>query len=144
MTQFLFKMAINSRTKGASAEREVSRLLFDELGIRTARNLEQSRSGGYDLMPEKDSLLYPYAIEIKRYAKVSNAMLKVFWTQAVEQAELAGKYPVLLFREDRAAWLGVVSLSLINNSLSQSNHFDNTAIVSLPGFCGLVREANNY
>jgi Holliday junction resolvase len=133
-------MAINSRTKGAAAEREVSRLLFDELGIRTARNLEQSRSGGYDLLPDKGSLLEPYAIEIKRYAKVSNAMLKVFWNQAVEQAERANKSPVLLYREDRAAWLGIVSLSLINNSLSQSNHFDNTAIVTLPGLCGLVRE----
>jgi hypothetical protein len=133
-------MAINSRTKGASAEREVSRLLFDELGIRTARNLEQCRGGGYDLLPDKDSLLYPYAIEIKRYSKVTSAMLKVFWDQAVDQADRAGKYPVLLYREDRAAWLGVVPLNLINGSLSQSNHFDNTAIVSLPGFCGLVRE----
>lgn len=42
-------MAINSRNKGASAEREFSNIIYQWAGIRLIRNLEQSRSGGFDL-----------------------------------------------------------------------------------------------
>lgn len=133
-------MTINSRNKGASAEREVSRLIYDELGIKLSRNLEQWRSGGHDLTAANDGPLSSYAIEVKRYAKISNALLKNFWQQAANQADRAGKTPLLLFRADREDWQAVIPLYKVNAELSQSNQFDNVAVLSLPAFCGLVRE----
>ena len=35
----------NSRNKGAAAEREIAKLLFDELGMTFKRDLEQYRAG---------------------------------------------------------------------------------------------------
>ncbi len=131
---------INSRSKGAGAEREIITILYEQLGVKLARNLEQSRNGGYDLIPEPGSLLEPYAIEIKRYTKLSNALIKGFWLQTVKQAEAAKKTPVLLFREDRAEWKSVIPLYSINPNLSTSTEIDDCAIVSLSTFCQIVRE----
>lgn len=131
---------INSRTKGNNAEREVSKLLYDELGIKLIRNLDQSRSGGHDLTPEQSGgLMDVYAIEVKRYAKITTAMLKGFWNQAVDQAKRANKVPVLIYRQDRGGWLTVVPLHQINPALSESNSFDSVAILNLSAFCAVVR-----
>lgn len=131
---------INSRTKGNNAERDVSKLLYDELGIRLVRNLEQSRSGGHDLTPEvSGGLMDSYAIEIKRYAKITTAMLRGFWLQACEQAQRANKIPVLIYRQDRGDWLTVIPLHQINPALSESNNFDSVAILSISAFCAVVR-----
>lgn len=66
---------MNARNQGASAERELARAIFDELGVRLVRNLEQSRRGGYDLVPDAEATgpladwLGRCAIEVKRHAK---------------------------------------------------------------------------
>jgi hypothetical protein len=39
---------INSRTKGAAAEREIFKILSDCLGVKVERNLVQTREGGAD------------------------------------------------------------------------------------------------
>ncbi|MCW7556508.1 hypothetical protein NX722_28500 [Endozoicomonas gorgoniicola] len=99
-------MSINSRNKGAAGEREFCRELEVLTGIRLIRNLEQSRSGGYDLIPEDKAVQdsWPWALEIKRYASVSDAKVQGWLNQAVEQAESAGKQPVLAYRADRQDW----------------------------------------
>lgn len=45
--------SINSRTKGATAEREFSTIIHEWSGIRLIRNLEQSRSGGFIKLNEQ-------------------------------------------------------------------------------------------
>jgi hypothetical protein len=45
---------INSRGKGASSEREFCNIIQQWSGIRLIRNLEQSRSGGFDLVVHGD------------------------------------------------------------------------------------------
>lgn len=95
-------MSINSRDKGASGEREFSRLVLDELRVKLARNLEQSRSGGHDLEPVGDcptaKALGRFAIECKRWASISPAMLGKFWQQAEAQAHRADRIPCLALR----------------------------------------------
>ena len=131
---------INSRNKGASAEREIAKLLYDELGVKLSRNLEQSRTGGHDLTPEQSGgLLDGYAIEVKRYAKITTSLLRGFWLQACEQAKRANKVPVLIYRQDRQDWLTVIPLHQINPALSESNSFDSVAILNLSAFCAVVR-----
>lgn len=71
---------INSRAKGASAEREFAQLIHQHLGVDLRRNLEQSRSGGHDLVAVgTDSVslaLDAFAIEIKRYALVTPGLIR--------------------------------------------------------------------
>ncbi|MEQ1638799.1 MAG: hypothetical protein ABL903_19240 [Methylococcales bacterium] len=83
-------MPINSRTKGAAAEREFSNLINDHAGIKLIRNLEQSRSGGHDLVvhPEESGIVADgfrtLAIECKRYSSVTPGLISLWWMQAGE------------------------------------------------------------
>jgi hypothetical protein len=97
---------MNSRAKGADAERELARVIRDHLGVRMVRNLEQYRRGGHDLVPHEDetgpvaAVLGRYAIEAKRYAKASQHLLKGWWAETCVQAERVGLLPCLCYRED--------------------------------------------
>ncbi len=132
-------MPINSRNKGASAERQVAKLIYDHLGVKLKRNLEQTRSGGHDLVPESPGLLDDFAIEIKRYAKITKPLLDKFWEQAIEQAENAGKLPILIFRGDREEWRVAIALRDLNAVLFKVSVF-NFAILEFVDFCEFVRE----
>lgn len=136
---------INSRAKGASAEREFARRVFDLTGIQLVRNLEQARGGGYDLAAVGDDpatlSLARFAVEVKRYADITPGLLAQFWRQAERQAQAADKIPVLAYRADRQEWRVVVPLSAVNReSFGAWDGFDWTATLSVPAFCALVRE----
>ena len=49
-----------SRNKGAAGERELAKILADELGIEVQRKLGQDRDGGDDIQVGK------YRLEVKR------------------------------------------------------------------------------
>ena len=91
--------AIDSRAKGSSGEREFARLVLAETGVKLERKLDQTRGGGHDLDPVGDcpvaKALGRFAIECKRYAAVTPAMLARFWLQAEAQAVRAGRIPCL-------------------------------------------------
>ena len=89
-------MSASQRRKGAAAEREVLKLLGDELGQVLQRNLTQTREGGADCL-----CVQGFAIEIKRQEKLSRP---AWWRQACEQAQRAGGEPLLLYRRNREAW----------------------------------------
>jgi hypothetical protein len=73
---------INGRNKGASSEREFCKLVYEWSGVRLIRNLEQSRSGGHDLIVHGDEVgqvadsFRTLAIECKRYRKVTPELRK--------------------------------------------------------------------
>lgn len=128
---------INSRAKGKSAEREVilklKELLPSELTSELSRNLEQTRNGGHDIVG-----LPGWAIEVKRYAKVTPADMTGFWEQATEQARKDGSRPALAYREDRRDWRVVVRSDDVNGE-SRGEELMWTFDMSLPMFCELVR-----
>lgn len=100
---------INSRAKGKSAERELINILkvhLPEYANDLERNLEQTRGGGHDILG-----LPGWAIEVKRYAKVTQGILMEFWAQACEQARKDGGRPALAYREDRQDWRVIVRAS---------------------------------
>ena len=123
------------RNKGAGAERELAGLLRDHLGVDLRRNLDQWRSGGYDL-----SGLPRLAVEVKRYSTATSADIAGWWGQTCEQAERAGLLPCLAYRLDRQPWRFVVPISLVNEDLPISTNYDMAATMSLDGFCLVVRE----
>ncbi|MFI3198106.1 MAG: hypothetical protein QX196_07280 [Methylococcaceae bacterium] len=139
-------MTINSRTKGASAEREFSNAIYEWAGIRLVRNLEQSRSGGFDLQVHDDELgavadaYRGLAIECKRYGKVTPGLIKTWWAQAMKQAEPKQLIPILAFRADRGQWQVIAPLYLINAAMSKNLGLESTAVLSVSGFCGVVSE----
>lgn len=139
-------MSINSRQKGASAEREFAGLIHDWSGVRLIRNLEQTRSGGHDLIVHPDAVgsvadsFRELAIECKRYQTATDAQIQKWWAQAVLQADQAGLKPVLAYRANRSPWRVVVPLVHVNPSLSQNSQLTYTATLSIEGFCHTLSE----
>lgn len=139
---------INSRAKGASAERELIALLQEHLGDEIAgelkRNLEQTRSGGHDI-----SGLPGWAIEVKRYASLSEAELIRIWEkQVVRQAQEINARPALAYRADRKPWRFRVPLRLLTDldgnwmeSFWSSSEW--TAEIGIEPFCSLIREQHS-
>lgn len=86
---------INSRTKGASAERELFKIIGDMLGIKVERNLEQTRDGG------ADTIVGEWALEVKRQEILH---IDDWWEQTTRQATIAFKQPMLIYRKSRQPW----------------------------------------
>jgi len=137
-------MTINSRNKGSAAELEFSSIIFNLSGIRLTRNLEQSRSGGHDLIVQADEVgqvadsFRSLAIEVKRHAKATPGLIKAWWAQAQQQAELNELTPILAYRADRQDWQVIAPLHIINGSMSINMGLDSTCSVSVQGFCRVI------
>jgi len=137
-------MTINSRAKGAGAEREFFSIIYQWSGIQLIRNLEQTWSGGFDLVVHPEEVgqvadsFRTLAIECKRYSKVTPGLISRWWQQAREQAQPNRLHPVLAFRADRQDWQVIAPLYLINPDLIRNLGLDSTAILSVTGFCGVV------
>ncbi|WP_295457504.1 restriction endonuclease [uncultured Thiodictyon sp.] len=134
------------RTKGATAERELAALIFDELGVKLVRNLDQSRRGGHDLIVTDDETgpvaasLARYALEVKRHAATPPGSVRAWWGQAESQAARVGLVPALAYRADRGAWRFVLPLVELRPDLTRAPGIEYTADLSLPAFCAVVRE----
>lgn len=93
-----------AKAKGADGERELASLLTGwaaSSGVRLdlSRNLEQTRSGGHDLMGLEE---YGMAVEVKRVEAMN---MNGWWKQATRQAIAAGNLtPVLAWRQNRKPW----------------------------------------
>lgn len=91
-------MGKHQKTKGASAEREVAKILEKKLGTTLERNLEQTRGGGYDLIGLEH---LGVALEVKRQERLN---VSAWWKQAKEQTTEAAPKPVLFYRQNYKAW----------------------------------------
>lgn len=124
-------MGASQRRKGTVAERELVRLLRDELGDGVMRNLDQTRDGGCDLIG-----VGPFAVEVKRAERLA---LSGWWSQAASQAACMKLVPALAYRQSRQPWAVLVPLTwLIGDPEWQV--WDDRATLTLPGFCYVVRE----
>lgn len=111
---------INSRNKGASAEREFAQLVRDMTGWILLRNLDQARNGGHDLIASEDCPLSAFAIEIKRHAVVKPHQVAEWWQQACQQARKAKKLPLLACRADRGKWRVTVPVRWLSGNQSHA------------------------
>ena len=129
---------INSRAKGASAEREFIKELGEYLGDAMVepmkRNLEQTRKGGHDIVG-----LDGFAIEIKRYRRVKEGDIVKFWAQAVDQAKRVGAEPVLAYREGFCSWRVRIPWGFLMDE-GWDEDVDFTLEMSLKAFATIVRE----
>ena len=122
-------MSASQRTKGASGERELVRLLRDQLGDDTiTRNLDQVRDGGGDI------LLQEWVIEVKRCRRAS---FGTWWRQAVAQA--GDRQPALAYRLDRQPWRVRIPLAALVEHAGPVEEFRRTVEISLDGFVALIQ-----
>jgi len=92
---------VNGRQKGAAAEREIAKLLFDELGMTFKRDLEQYRAADHgDLICDEP---FPFVIEVKRY-KTGCAPQPAWWDQVCAAAKSAGLLPMLVYKYNHQQW----------------------------------------
>ena len=132
-------MGAAQRLKGQRGERELCRLLSDELGEEYTRTLDQVRDGGADL-----AQVGSFALEVKRAERLD---LAKWWAQACRQAAEVELAPALAYRQSRQPWRFLVPLNPIMHGcwvldLTATEWAQAcTATVDLQGFAMLVREA---
>ena len=125
----------NGRQKGAAFEREVAKLIDEQLGVVVKRDLEQYRSSDRGDLIGLDG----WVIECKRYSADRGAggnYRPEWWQQVCSAAASSGCQPVLIYKYDRQPIKCVLFLSSINWDYAGK---DNTATVSFSTWCMLVR-----
>lgn len=101
---------IDGRRKGAAGEREFCEWIAKtlELDEVPTRNLEQTRSGGADILG-----VFPFIFEVKRVEKLQH---RKWWLQVCAAArEFSDKnpIPVVAYRQNRKDWCFLISASYI-------------------------------
>jgi len=92
---------VNGRQKGANAEREIAKILLDELGMTFKRDLEQYRAADHgDLICDEP---FPFVIEVKRY-KSGCAPQPAWWDQVCGAAQACHKLPLLVYKYNHQQW----------------------------------------
>jgi hypothetical protein len=105
----------NGRQKGASGEREFSKLLTEQLGV-SARRSQQYAGGSVESSDVLTEL--PYHFEVKRVEKLN---LAEAMAQAIRDGEASGMTPLVVHRRNRGEWLLTVrfsDISLISGKLT--------------------------
>lgn len=127
-------MATNGRNKGATFERDIAKMLHDELGITFKRNLDQYRESGLsDLIPSDPA--FPFTLELKRFADGPIGGQKSWWAQTCAAARREDKYPALIYRYDRQPIRCVVPMDV---RIGHETEF--VVEMEFDAFCYLVRE----
>ena len=132
---------VNGRNKGAAFEREIAKMLFDELGVGFKRDIEQYRAADHgDLIC--DDPTFPFSLELKRYAQ-GYTFRKDWWQQCRKAAEAHGKEPALVYKYDRQPIQVVLRMAFI----TQDDSYDESMLLvtDWDTFMQIVRETwNDY
>jgi len=96
--------------KGKAGEREFCNWLDANFRLphKPTRNLDQTRSGGVDV------IYAPFAFEVKRRESID---LKSWWIQVKKGAAILGLEPVVAFRQNRKPWEFLISAKHIGCEL---------------------------
>ena len=124
---------VNGRNKGAAYERTIAQELFNELGIKFKRDLEQYRAGAHaDLIA--DNPYFPFTLELKRYKDGPIGGSPSWWQQVEVAAEREGKLPCLIYKYDRKPDRCVIPLYAVMDGGEGKIETD------FETFCFIVRE----
>ena len=131
-------MSARQRDKGMRGEREFCDALGEHLGESLCRQLGAARDGGPDVL-----LGERWAVEVKRGETLQ---LATWWAQACAQADKAGRWPALAYRQNRQPWTVRVPLDLVmfGERVWEGPGSEQAALaaeVTLAGFAAVVREA---
>ena len=91
---------VNSRNKGASFERELAKILHEELGLTFKRDIEQYRAADHGDLICVEMPDFPFSIEAKRYRQ-GYGIQPAWWSQCCDAALATNKLPLLVWKYDR-------------------------------------------
>jgi Holliday junction resolvase len=124
-----------SREKGARGEREVCKMLAENLGGQYNRLLKQYQQSQ---LSDIEQLVGGYSLEVKNCAKEN---LRAWWQQAVTAADKRGAMPCLAYKITRRGWRFVVPMPEAWNSGHQwARDLNYTKTLYPDGFYLLIRE----
>ena len=124
-----------SREKGARGEREVCKLLSENLGGQFNRLLKQYQQGQ---LADIEQLVGVYSLEVKNCAKTN---FRAWWQQAVTAADKRGAVPCLAYKVPRKGWKFVVPLPQAWATGKQwARDWQYTMTLEPDGFYLIVRE----
>ena len=147
-------MANKSKIKGSAYEAKIKRYLNSHFDIEFER-MPLSGSIEYlkgDIWPPHDTAGWPYCIECKHYKDIQwNNLLTAkttdllnFWRQAVREAEVMRKEPLLIFRWNRSkdfvGWSDDVEVNHYVEIKSFGCHFK---VTQLDDWVKAVKEQKN-
>ncbi len=119
---------INQRDKGKRGERELCKLLSEDLGIKVERNLSQTREGGCDTIS-----IDGFSIEIKHQETLR---LNDWWQQTLNQTK-SGEQPILFYKQNHKGWKAQIRLSTINSDFEGTDY---TCVIDYLTAVMLIRE----
>lgn len=93
-----------ARTKGAAFERELAKYFTENTKLTAKRGIGQTRSGGAEVSDVDMPIIH---VEAKRHKRCN---IKAALKQAIEDANVNGKIPVAITRDDRAEILVTMRL----------------------------------
>jgi len=125
-------MSASQRNKGNAGERELLKLLSDELGFIVKRNLSQTRGGGADCIE-----IPGWSVECKRQEKLA---IFSWWEQAVDQCG-EGERPILFYRQSRYPWVAMMCLTSACDQYYLSGDELKPVSMSLEVACYIIRES---
>lgn len=106
---------VNGRNKGAAAEREFINILqpvvdsvFVAEAFKLQRNLEQTRSGGCDIVGAPKEYDF-FSFEVKRCERLA---LGQWWEQTLRQCR-KDQIPALAYRQSRFPWMVKTKIPLL-------------------------------
>ena len=120
------------RRKGQSGERELAGIIRDLTGWDVRRRVRQ-HDGDSDLEGVPG-----WAVEVKRHAKATPAVIDGWWDQAVRQA--TGSRPVLVYRLDRRDWVARWPLHVVMDGAGPWVSAEWTCESSVEAWCAVARE----
>ena len=130
-----------AKNRGSLYELEIAKGLFDQLGIKFQRVLEQVRTSGLGDL-ECDEPSWPFAIECKRRKKGNHIPIGA-WQQALQASDAKnGIYPAVLYRYDNRPTRVCVSYASIVEAETgkPSENIHDRCEISFDRFCKLTRE----
>lgn len=129
-------MALLSRNKGKSGEREVAGIISELTGWDVRRKVRQ-HDGDEDL-----DGIPGWSAESKRHKTANRGEVKAWWAQAHDQAIKTGRIPVLFYRKDRDEWRAVwpIAVNLGIQSAAMWKGYQWTVEGSLDAWSAQARE----
>ena len=129
-------MSINSRTKGATYERQVVGILNEffsqnNFAVSCKRNLDQ-----YQEKDLPDINIPFHAIECKHY-KSGNSYKPEWWQQVCKSAEIDKSIPVLIYKFNRVPTKVCLPLHAINTKWPKDN--EKVAILSMNAWLDILK-----
>ena len=124
----------DSRNKGASFERQICKLIKQNLNYDAKRNLDQYQSKGM-----ADIIIPGWSIECKAYLK-GTTFKRAWWEQAKESAATLNLTPVLIYKYNNCPIKCVISLDVLSRNFNAGH--DLVCEVDIETWFYIVRERN--